>query len=81
MDFSLLSVLLLCSTTLEFARVVRATSLPFGSTFKIVGSALKKARLAQHSKKQELDKKYNKEFNKTFNKTFNKSFHLFYNEL
>jgi hypothetical protein len=49
-DFGLLSVLLLCSATLEFARVVRATSLPFGSTLKRVGSALKKARPARPQK-------------------------------
>lgn len=49
-DFSLLSVLLLCSTTLEFPRVVRATSLPLGSTLKVVGSSLKKARPARPQK-------------------------------
>ena len=49
-DFGLLSVLLLCSATLKFVRVVRATSLPLGSTIKIVGSALKKARPAQPQK-------------------------------
>lgn len=80
-DFGLLSVLHLCSTTLEFPRVVRATSLPFGSTLKVGDSALKEARLAQHSKKQELDERYNKESNKTLNKTFYKYFHLFYHEL
>ena len=49
-DFGLLSVLLLCSATLKFIRVVRATSLPLGSTIKVVGSALKKARPAQPQK-------------------------------
>ena len=48
--FGLLSVLLLCSSTLEITRVVRTTSLPLGSTFKRAGSALKKASLARPQK-------------------------------
>lgn len=84
-DFGLLSVLLLCSATLKFVRVVRTTSLPLGSTIKVVGSALKKARNAQPQKSKKWMKGYNKESNKTFNKTFNKPFykyfHLFYHKL
>ena len=76
-DFGLLSVLLLCSATLKFVRVVRATSLPLGSTIKVVGSALKKARDARPQKSKKWMKGYNKESNKTFNKTFYKYFHLF----
>nr|DAJ44431.1 MAG TPA: hypothetical protein [Crassvirales sp.] len=50
MGFGLLSVLLLCSSTLKITRVVRTTSLPSGSTLKQTGSALKKASLAQPQK-------------------------------
>ena len=90
-DFGLLSILLLCSTTLEFVRVVRATSLPLGSALKKARnaqpqkskkySALKKARNAQPQKSKKWMKDYNKESNKTFNKTFYKYFHLFYYKL
>ena len=73
-DFGLLSVLLLCSATLEFARVAGTTSLPLGSTLKVVGSSLKKARPARPQKSKNWMKSYNKESNKTFYKTFDKSF-------
>jgi hypothetical protein len=68
--FGLLSILLLCSATLEFTRVVRITGLPSFSTLKTTGSALKKARPAQSQKSKRWMKSYNKESNKTFNKTF-----------
>lgn len=84
-DFGLLSVLHLCSATLKFVRVVRATSLPLGSTIKVVGSALKKARDARPQKSKKWMKGYNKEYNKPSNKPSNKAFykdfHLFYHEL
>ena len=78
-DFGLLSVLLLCSATLEITRVVRATSLPFGSTLKKARPAQpQKSKTCSTSKKQEVDQKSNKESNKTLNKTF---YYYFYHEL
>lgn len=79
--FGLLSVLLLCSATLKFTRVVRITSFPSFSTLKTTGSALKKARCAQPQKSKKWMKDYNKESNKTFNKSFISIFIINYSNI